>query len=393
MLIYVIRFTSWCSWGVAYPFLAVWLLRSGVLDEAAVGVAVGAAVIANRVGALLFAPLVERFDKRVTIIATQLAVVALAVTLHALGSTAPGSPAPWLVAAALFGLANSVATLAQITYIANQFPPTQTTRAFSYENVALNIGAGVAPLLSALVISAAPGGYALAPIPFAVLTAGLAALLPRDRKRTAEPAEHSARARPHRRALVAFLAMNFLTLLAYAQFYGVFPAYAEASLGPTHIGWLFAFSSAVIVLCQVPLTRITARFGERTLLAAANLTTAAGITLLPHAGTGLGVALTAVLLITLGEMVYGPLYQSIAVRMIPGRPTYAMGTLTFVWGVAESLASAIGLILIGAGFGTVSFLAAAGACVLAVGIATMAPDLIPDHTAIAHRTRGTVGRQ
>ncbi|MFJ5777061.1 MFS transporter [Streptomyces sp. NPDC093094] len=373
MLIYVVRFTSWCSWGVLYPFLAVWLLREDVLDETAVGMVAGAAVIANRVGSLLFAPLVHRADKRTVVIASQLAVVVFSCALWLLGGAAAGSVLPWLAFAALFGLANSVATLAQVTFIAVQFPPGETRRAFSHENVALNIGAGVGPVLSSLALARTPDGYALAPVPFAVLSAVLAAFLPRDRPRTAEDEEPAAGDAPAPRVLPVFLAMNFLTLLAYAQFYSVFPTEAEPALGSTAIGLLFAFSSAVIVVSQVPLTRLVARFGERTQAAAANLATAAGIALLLRADTGPGPALAAVLLLTLGEMVYGPLYQAVAVRLMPGRPTYAMGVVTFVWGLAESLAGAVGLVLVGAGLGSAAFLGAAAGCVAVAGLAAVAP--------------------
>jgi MFS family permease len=375
MTIYLIRLTSWCSWGVLYPFLAVWLLRQGLLDGAAVGLVVGAAVITSRVGALVFAPLVERFQKRTVIIAAQVAVVLTAIALHTLSATAPFSIVPWLAAAALFGLAHSVSTLAQITFIADQVPADRITRAFSYENVALNVGAGIAPLLSSLVITTMPTGYALAPIPFAVVTAGLARTLARDPVAAGPPPPAAVRPVAGRWMLPLFLAMNFLTLLAYAQFYGVFPARAEPSLGATRVGLLFAFSSVVIVLCQVPVTVLTARLGERTLVVAANLLTAAGTALLLRAGTGIVAALAAVLLVTLGEMVYGPVYQAIAVRLRPDRPTYALGTLTFVWGVAESSASVVGLALLGMGLGTAPFLLAAAGCLVAaaIGSALLAP--------------------
>ncbi|MET8867970.1 MFS transporter [Nonomuraea sp. NPDC004580] len=373
MLIYAIRLTSWCSWGVLYPFLAVWLLRLGVLDEAGVGVVAGAAVIANRVGALLWAPLVHRHHKRNVIIVSQAAVIAMAGVLHLLGGAGPANVVLWAAAGALFGLANSVATLAQVSFIANQVPPNATTRAFSWENVALNIGAGIAPLLSSMVISASPSWYALAPVPFAVLTAALAALLPRDRPASAA-GEEEKEAGAGSRTWPAFLVLNFLTLLAYAQLHGVFPAHAEPEIGTTGVGRLLALSSLVIVVCQVPLTWVCARFGERTLVSAANLVTAAGTALLPLAATGPLPAVAAVFLVTLGEMVYGPLYQSIAVRLA-GRPAHAMGVLTFVWGVSESLAGVAGLALIGAGLGALSFAGAAGACLLAAGLALITPGL------------------
>jgi hypothetical protein len=104
---------------------------------------------------------------------------------------------------------------------------------------------------------------------------------------------------------------------------------------------------------------------------------------------GIAAALAAVLLVTLGEMVYGPVYQSIAVRLRPDRPTYALGTLTFVWGVAESSASVIGLTLLGMGLGSASFLLAVAACL--VDAATGAALLRPGFARPAVRRRTTTG--
>lgn len=78
--------------------------------------------------------------------------------------------------------------------------------------------------------------------------------------------------------------------------------------------------------------------------------------------------LLAVLAITIGEMLYGPVYQTLAVAVAGGRTSLAVGALTFVWGLAESLAVAAGLWLIEYGLGAATFLIGGGAALAVVVI-------------------------
>lgn len=370
-LIYVIRFFSYGVWGVVYPFLAVWLLGLDLFDESAVGVVIGAAVIANRIGALVFVRVVERHDKRAVIVASQLAAIAAAVGMHVLAAGATRSVLAWLAVGVAFGLANSVATLAQLTYIAQQFPPEEGTKAFAYENVALNIAGGVMPLLSAFTILRLTGQYALVPIVFAVVGIVLALRLPRDAVAAPSRAVADLAGRPEWTNVTILLGFNFLTLLVYAQFYGVYPVYAVEYMGEGEIGLLFAASSVLIVLLQALVTRVAARSSDLRMIVAANVVMAAGSVLLVLTTGSFALALVAVLCIVLGEMVYGPLYQVLAVRVFRSRATLAMGAVTFVWGVSESAAIFAGLALVGAGIGHVSFLigAAAGLLVAVLAVA------------------------
>ncbi|HEV2780523.1 MAG TPA: MFS transporter [Actinophytocola sp.] len=367
-MIYVIRFFSYGVWGVVYPFLAVWLLGLRIFDEGAVGLVIGVSVIANRVGALAFVRVVERYDKRLMIIISQLVASGAAVGMHALSLGPTHSLGAWVAAGAVFGLASSVATLAQLAFIARQFPPQERKRAFSYENIALNIAGGVLPLLSAFVVVSVTGLYALVPVLFATMGIVLAIRLPRDARSGAADPEEAGAGEPRWPDATVLLGFNFLTLLVYAQFYGVYPVYAVAAMSEQEIGLVFAAGSVAIVALQAFITRLSARADDVRLIALANTAMAVGSLLLIFTAGGLPLAVLAVLGITIGEMIYGPLYQTLAVRVFRDRATLAMGAVTFVWGVSESLAILVGLTLVGAGLGHVSFLIGAGSGLLVAGL-------------------------
>ncbi|MFJ8040275.1 MFS transporter [Kitasatospora sp. NPDC096147] len=367
---YVLRFFSYGTWGVLYPFLPVWLLAGDRLTAGQTGLVVGGAVLANRLGSLLFVKVLRPGSERAFVIGSQLVMAAVAGALCLAGLAGLRAVGGWLLLAVVFGLAGSLATLAQLTLIVHQFDPAQTRSAFSYENIALNAAGGLAPLLSSLVLTVSEPLYPLAPLPFALVGVVLATRLAVRPGPPPAAAGATAQRRAARPVVAVLLAANFLTTLAYAQFYGVFSAYATPELGVRRIGLLFAVASVAIVALQSLVTRWTRGLGEPALVLLANLAMAAGTGLLVAVGTGMPVLLVAVLAITLGEMVYGPVYQTLAVNVSGGRPALAIGALTFVWGVAESLAVVAGLALVGAGLGPLSFLGGALGCLAVVALVT-----------------------
>ncbi|MGW7688481.1 MFS transporter [Streptomyces asiaticus] len=364
--VYAVRFLTYSTWGVLYPFFTVWLLDQKLFSTADCGLITGAAVLANRLGSLAFVRILPPGQERGCIIGSQIAMAATAALMYAMALLATGSLLGWILVSAAFGLAGSLATLAQLTLIVNQFGPEETRRAFSYENIALNAAGGLAPFVSSLAYAAAGRLYVLAPIAFAVLAGLVATRLARTRAPAAEPRHNTAGPDAGPRGVGILLGVNFLTQITYAQFYGVFAVWASPSLGVRSVGLLFAFASVAIVLLQSLVTRLSRTAHEPALIVVANLALGAGTVLLVAPEGGMALMLLAVLAITVGEMLYGPLYQSLAVAVSGGRASLAVGALTFVWGLAESLAVTAGLSLIGAGLGPVSFLFGAGTAMAVV---------------------------
>jgi predicted MFS family arabinose efflux permease len=378
MLIYVVRFVTWSVWGVFYAFLAVWLRGTDLFAASEIGVIASTAIVASRIGGLVFAPLVERYHKRRVVQAAMAAAALSVAVMYALAHGRDSSLPLWMCAAAVFGMANAAATLAQVTFIARQFDPEERRTAYSRENVALNLGASTAPFVSAVLVAHATRWFALAPLVPALLGLLLASGLPADRPRPsgAESAGSGAGATgfgvSERRAVTVILALNFLTFVAYAQFYDLFPAYATHSLGSEAVGLTFVVGNGAIAAMQLLVTKLSDGWSETTQVTLSNLVMAVGVVMLIAARDELAVAFLAVFVMTAAEMVYGPLYQVIAVRAFGGRETWAMSIITLMWGLAESAATVVGIVLIGEGRGAVSIAIGAGACLLAAALAAWA---------------------
>lgn len=366
--IYAVRFLTYSTWGVLYPFFTVWLLDQDSFSTADCGLITGAAVLANRLGSLAFVRVLPPGSERTSIIGSQLVMAAAAGLMCAMALLPVGSLIAWMLVSGIFGLAGSLATLAQLTLIVHQFGPEETRRAFSYENVALNAAGGLAPFVSSLAYAATGRYYVLAPIGFAVLAGLLATRLATGRVPVHEAPGKAPDSAVLPRGMGTLLGVNFLTHITYAQFYGVFAAYASPSLGVRSVGLLFAFASVAIVVTQALVTRLCREAREPALIVGANLALGAGTILLVAPQGGMALMLLAVLAITIGEMLYGPVYQTLAVAVAGGRTSLAVGALTFVWGLAESLAVAAGLWLIGAGLGAATFLIGGGSALAVVVI-------------------------
>jgi predicted MFS family arabinose efflux permease len=369
MAIYLIRFTTWGSWSLLFSFFAVWLDGQAPFSAGAISLLGASIALSNRAGSLLFVRWVGRADFRLLLALTQVLISSAVVGLYLLHSTGQYALAAWLPLVCLFGLGHSLASLAQLTYIAAGHTGVDEVQAFSLENVALNLSAGITPYASAMVLKHVPQYYLLFPITYCLATLVLCLFLRRAAGSQAQARRAQAAAHIRPATVALFLLVNALSFFAFSQFYNVFPLHARDHLDPETIGLWFALSSGLIVLLQLPLTRLLAGRRRAWLVIGANAAMAVGVFALFYAGAAPAAALTAVLLLTLAEMIFGPLYQVMALSIFPGRPALAMAVLTLTWALAEALATGVGLYLVAQGQGWLAFALGAGACLLVVLVA------------------------
>jgi predicted MFS family arabinose efflux permease len=369
MTLYIIRFFTWGAWSILFTFFAVWLATSAPFSAADIALIAGTLAMTNRAGALLFARWIGSWDFRAAMIGMQVLLMAAIIWLQWLHLHQLYSLAAWLAGVAVLGIANSVSTLTQLTFIASGNAKDDTVTAFSKENVALNLSAGVSPYLSALVLAHAPDGYLAFALLFCLPTIALCMrVTPRQQPQACTEQQTLQAQAVNSQSRVRFLAINFLSFFAFAQFYNVFPFYAENSLGAQQIGLFFAASSVLIVILQIPMTRLCARHNRRDLIIAANLALAIGVYALFFATQKMTAMVAAILLLTFSEMIFGPLYQSMSIKLFPGRPAFAMAVLTFTWALAETAATSLGVYLVAQGHAAGLFTLAAVAAAMVIGI-------------------------
>ncbi|MEU5286521.1 MFS transporter [Streptomyces sp. NPDC020755] len=234
-------------------------------------------------------------------------------------------------------------------------------------------GAFIGPLLGSLLLLLG-GGFRAACLAgaavFVGVLAGHARLMPRAdpvRDRAAHPVRERGQAdaqapdaitrtappgRPPWRAVFTNRAFLLLCLayssylVAYNQLYLSLPVEVERATGSgAALGWLFALSSLLVVVAQLPLTRWSAhRIAPRTALVTGLVIVAAGFAAVPLTPAGPGGLLPGtalVVLLTLGQMLLVPAARGLVPDLVEDRQLgLATGALSSVSGIAVLAGSA-----------------------------------------------------
>ncbi|MFF7012738.1 MFS transporter [Streptomyces fimicarius] len=164
--------------------------------------------------------------------------------------------------------------------------------------------------------------------------------------RTAQPARSSWRAVFANRPFLLLCLAYSTYLVAYNQLYLSLPVEVERATGSqAALGWLFALSSLLVVVAQMPVTRCSARrIAPRTALVTGLAVVAAGFAAVPLTPAGPGGLLPGaalVVLLTLGQMLLVPAARGLVPDLVEDRQLgLATGALSSVSGVAVLAGSA-----------------------------------------------------
>ncbi|MFI6335613.1 MDR family MFS transporter [Streptomyces sp. NPDC050535] len=226
------------------------------------------------------------------------------------------------------------------------------TRVLALFTVAGQAGAFVGPLIGALLLAVDFRAVCLAGAAvFVLVLAGHAWLLPQHIPgRARVKFAGGVRVLARNRRFLALCCAYGAYLLAYNQLYLLLPAEVERAVGSqAPLAWLFALSSLLVVIAQLPVTRWAAdRLDLRRCMAAGLLLIAAGFGVValarPAAWTGTAGLLPAagfVVLLTLGQMFVAPAARAWVPDLADeGRLGLYMGALSSVSGLIVLAGSA-----------------------------------------------------
>ncbi|MBP0598079.1 MFS transporter [Herbaspirillum sp. LeCh32-8] len=352
------------------PFLATHMRDHLLMSATAIGLTLGMRSFSQQGMFFLGGLLAQRFGYRRVMI-TGCAVRVLGY----LGLAVAGTPAQMVISACLTGLGGAAfspcleALAAQLEREDHAVERRRRHGIFAHFAVAGELGAVAGPLLGGLLMR---GGFPLAAIlcagMFAVATAVLYAGLPADDRRPSAGVLDGWRDVLRDRAFLAFALAYGSYLFNYNQLYLALPAeLARIAAGEAWLAWLFVLASALVILLQLPIAALCARWQPRfalmigfAMMSSAFLCLAAG----PCLGDAHGFADLAVLpavlftiLLSLGQMCAVPVAMSLLPRFAGERP------LPLYYGVLASVGGAMtlfGNILLGWAHDWVARLPAAG---------------------------------
>ncbi len=315
----------WCLWiaqltnraaGFVMPLLAFY-----VIDELHRSAALaGAIVAAVGVGSLASGPLGgvlgDRFGHKQTLVG---ALAATAVSIVAL----PYARSSWalLLGAFVVGVVSNATRPSFNALIAEVVASPDQSRAYSLNFWAINIGYSVAMLSVGLVaVTGYPALFWLdgATTMISALLIAFLVATPQPVPLPTDAAKGEGLGAVLRdRTFVALVAVEFLVLTILAQSESGLPiAMSEEGFSPSEFGRLVALNGIVIVVLQLPLTRLCRRFPESHVLAASSAVIGIGYSVL-LVGHWAWIYALSIVVWTLGEIGHTPTSIALVSRIAP----------------------------------------------------------------------------
>ena len=345
--------------GFVYPFLFIYLhnVRGFALGVSGLIVATnaGVALLAGTPGGAA----ADRFGAKRTL-AASLALLTVAFALF------PLVREPWhaFALAGLVGLANGVFWPSYHTLLAAITPPDRRHAGYALQRVSMNLGFGIGGALAGLIAaSSQPGTFtALFLIDAATYAAFLALLAvvpgtPRSAETEADDLDQKVGYASilRDRVFLALLGLNIVFVTAgYAQL-ETLPVFAknQADVSERAIGLVFLVNSLVIVVAQLPLTKLVEGRRRMAMLALMTAIWAAAWMLVFGAGAWLSaVAAAAVIVVAggifaIGECLQGPTQQALIAELAPDRLRGRyMALSTSSWSIGWIAGPALGALVL-----------------------------------------------
>ncbi|MER5639968.1 MFS transporter [Kitasatospora sp. NPDC002227] len=328
--------------GFVVTFLALYLTTVRGYSPSYAGLVAALFGLGSAVAALGAGVLTDRIGRRPTLLAAQLSN---AVCTALLGFSS--GQLTIAVVAFLCGLTNNASRPATSAIIADVVPPEHRVRAYSLNYWAINFGFGVSAAMAGLI--AAHGFLALFLIDAATtLLCALVIFARIPETRPDAPVTATGDGAPQiglgavfrDTRFMALVGLNLvLALVAQQGSTTLAVDMGRAGLTTGQFGLVASLNGLLIVLLQLPVTRLIEHRGRTAMLVTAALLTGWGYGLTAFAGSSVAFFSFTVVVWTIGEIVYTPKVVSLVAEL---SPTHARGRYQGMFSLSWSLAAFAG---------------------------------------------------
>ncbi|MGW2524204.1 MDR family MFS transporter [Streptomyces sp. NPDC001617] len=358
--------TFWWLWtstlvnrlgGFVVTFLTLYLTAVRGFSPAVAGLVVSAYGLGGVAGALAGGVGADRIGRRPTLVLAQSLAACATVLLGYVHA-----PALIALVAGLLGLTGNAARPAISAIIADLVPQGDRVRAYSLNYWAINIGFAISASAAGVL---AAHGFLLLFWADAVTTLLCAVVVFRRIPETRPERTPAAGVAAHREismgtvfrdtAYMSLVGLTFLLSMVIGLGGFALPVVmGRQGYSAQEFGLVVAINSVLVVLVQIPLTRLTERRSRAAALAWASLLQGFGFAACALVGGGSGgMALYALAVVvwTLGEILWTPANQAVIAALAPvhGRGRY-QGVFSLAWQVSSFLAPLTGGLML-ASFG------------------------------------------
>ena len=310
--------------GLVIPFLLIYLH-----NERGIGLGVAGLVLATNAGVSLIAgpvggALVDRVGGK-AMLTTALGFLMLGF----LGYAFVESPWHGFLASAVTGIGNGLFWPAQSTLLAGLTTRAQRSATFAMQRVVMNLGIGLGGVAGGFIASESFRAlFVLDALTF-VAYAVMLGLFVHDPVHSEPRAERTGSYRVvlRHKVFMALMVVNALYIGAGIAQLEILPAFAknEAGVSERGIGWLFFINTIVIVLLQLPITRLAEGRRRIPILALIGVVSAIAWLVVPVSGlwvsgaAAFGLLALAVSVFALGECLHGAVQPTLVVDLADPR--------------------------------------------------------------------------
>lgn len=327
------------------PFLTLYLTQQqGFTVEGAGGI-----LSLYGIGAIVGAYLGGWLSDRIGSVIAQMVSLCLATGALAILSMVQ-SPLGIVVVVVLWSVSAESMRPANGAALAEMSPPHLHVRVFGLRRLSMNLGMSIGPAVGGFLVTWSYGWLFVIEASTGLLAAGLlwGLFSPSMRRAVSEQPESEtvtetgllSQSPWHDGVFLVVVGLTTLLVTTLCQLFGAYPlTLTEVHHFPAYtIGLVFTINTLVIVVCQMPILHIVARFDALHVIGVGAFFLCAGFALLPL-GTTTEALVATVLVWTFGEMLTTPLLESFVASRSPveTRGQY-MGLFSAAFSVAFVLA-------------------------------------------------------
>ena len=323
-----------------YPFFALYLTRKFDIGMPTVGILFAIFSVSGFVGSALGGALTDRMGRRGVIIASL-----LLSSLSALGMGFAPTLAVFVAVSVIVGTLGSIGGPAHEAVVADLLPPDKRAEGYGIIRMVFNVAVIIAPPIAGLLISHSYLTLFIVDAVISIIAAGIVLLALPETKPAAHPDAQpetmkqtfAGYGRVFRDTpFVLFIGVTIMMTLVYMNMNTTLGVFLRDYKGIPEIGFgsLLSINATIVVAFQFWLTRKLEKFKPLLMMAAGTFLYAIGFAMYGFV-SGMTLLITAMVIITIGEMVVAPFQQSLVANFAPEnmRGRY-MAVSGLSWGIA-----------------------------------------------------------
>jgi MFS family permease len=323
-----------------YPFFALYLTQKFDIGMSTVGILFAIFSVTGMAGSALGGALTDRMGRRTVIVASL-----ILSSLSALGMGFAPTMSIFIIVVVFVGTLSSIGHPAHEAVVADLLPPEKRAQGYGIIRVVFNVAVIIAPPIAGLLIAHSYLTLFIVDAVISLISAAIVILALPETKPRAHPnakpetmkQTFAGYGRVFRDApFVAFIGVTVMMTLVYMNMNSTLGVYLRDrhSLPELNYGALLSINAIIVVALQFWVTRRLEKFRPMLMMAAGTFLYAVGFAMYGFV-TGFALFVTAMVIITIGEMVVAPFQQSLVAGFAPEhmRGRY-MAVSSLTWSIA-----------------------------------------------------------